>query len=282
MPIEFPRGLGNTNYEYDFFAGSQVLVYFEDVWVDDCVRIAWAVAQNRAPIYGYASQYWNAVVDGVVIVTGSIWVSFKEAGYIPIILRYLSARHTGIPTHASPAIVPQSGAEFSSSLAESSAAFGGTTTGDGPQAGLAQRADIERLVAMDAALADDAEVQAQLARYAVDMAGLSDTEFEDRAEIFEDAVWYGGNRESSGRGRAMSGNHGGGQLSDEQALAFRRADQFPPFDLLVTFGDINTEGTNHSVHRIIDTVITNTEFGGIEATGEPVFVRYDFVARNVM
>ena len=71
-------------------------------------------------------------------------------------------------------------------------------------------------------------------------------------------------------------------MSDEQALAFRRADQFPPFDILVTFGDINTAQANHTVKRITDAVITNTEFGGIEPTGEPVFVRYDFIARNVM
>ena len=164
MAIEFPRGLGNINYEYDFFAGSQVLVYFEDVWVDDCVRVAWAVAQNRAPIYGYASQYWNAVVDGVIIVTGSIWVSFKEAAYIPIILRYIAARHTDAgSTHASPAISPQSGSQYSSPLLEGSRIFGGDD-----QRGLVQRADIERLVAMDAEMADDAEVQARLARYAVD------------------------------------------------------------------------------------------------------------------
>jgi len=284
MPVEFPNSLGNIVYDHDYFSGSQVLVYFEDVLVDDCVRIAFSAEQNRTPIYGYASQYFNGVADGVIIVTGSFWIAYKEAAYIPLILRHVTSRREFSGGHyASPAMTPRSGRGFSSGLAESSRVYEGTTMESGArQSGIVRRASVERLVQRYSADPEDADAQESLAQMALQLGTLSDREFEDQAEMFEDAVWYGGNREASGRGDAMSPNFEGGSIERGRWLAFRRADQYPPFDIILSFGDINNPAANHSVQRIVDTIIVNTEFGGVEPTGEPVYVRYDYIARNLM
>ncbi len=284
MAINFPTGLGNITYEYDYFSGSQTLVYFEEVLVDDIVRIAWSINQQRQPIYGYASQYFNALADGIVIGGGSFWIAYKEAAYIPTILKYIAERRNpDDPIFASPALTPRSGSAHHTGLAQSSAEFQGTTDEGGVrQSGLVQRANIEQLMALEGSEAEDAELQRILQGYSINISAMNDREFEDFAEVFEDAVWYGGNSPRSGRSDAMSGNFSGGEIPEGHALALRRADQFPPFDIIVTFGDINGPASNHTVQRLTDCVITDTQFGPIEPSGEPLYVQHNFIARNMM
>lgn len=284
MPIEFPDGLGRITYEYDYFSGSSTQVFFEDVLVDDIVRIAWSVSQNRQPIYGYASQYYNALADGIVIAGGSFWIAYKEAAYIPTILRYISARRDiNDPMFASPAMSPRSGSGHHSGLIQSAQEWqGGIQEGGARQTGVIQRANIERIMRAESLGADDAELQRTLQQYAINIAAMNDREFEDLAEVFEDALWYGGNSERSGRADAMSGNFAGGEVEDARFLAIRRADQFPPFDVIITFGDMNNPAANHTLQRLTDVVITDTQFGPIESSGEPVYVQHNFIARNMM
>lgn len=284
MPIDFPVGLGNITYEYDYFAGSQVLVYFEDVLVDDIVRIAWSVQQSRQPVYGYASQYFNALADGVIIGGGSFWIAYKEAAYIPAILRYVSERRNlSDPLFASPALTPQPGSQHHTGLAQSAAEFQGDLgEGNVRQSGVVQRANIETLMRLEGTDAEDEELQRVLSGYSINISAMSDREFEDMAEVFEDAVWYGGNSPRSGRSDAMSGNYRGGALEDERFLALRRADQFPPFDIIVSFGDMNSPAANHTLQRLTDCVITETQFGPIQPSGEPIYVQFNFIARNMM
>ena len=211
MDVSFPSSLGNTTYEMDYYAGSQVLVFFEEVLVDDCVRIAWTVEQSRNPVYGYASQYFNTITDGVVIATGSLWIGFKEAAYIPVILRHVAARKgDGGSFFASPAVLPSSGTAHSTSLLQSSEEWeGGVIEGGARMAGEAQRASVERLLEAGAADPDDGDVQASLAQIATSLGALDDQAFEDIAELFEDALWYGTAGPDSGRASTMSGNYSG-------------------------------------------------------------------------
>lgn len=284
MSINFPPQMGRVIYEYDYFAGSQVMVYFDDVLVDDICRIAWGVTQNRQPIYGYASQYWAAVAAGVVIGGGSFWIAFKEAVYIPAILSHIGSRRDGSEdVFPSPARLPEDSRLVTSSLARSANIFEGTVEeGDVRQSGSIIRANIERTLHANTQNPDDAETQARLMQYAANIAALPDREFENMAEFFEDAVWYGGGSAGENRGRtqAASGNWSGGETNEETLLAHRRADQYPPFDIIVTFGDINTAASNHTVIRLTDVIISDTKFVGIEATGEPIAVQYDFIFRN--
>lgn len=282
MAIQFPRNLGNIIYEYDYFSGSQCLVYFEHILLDDCVRIGFNVEQQRRPLFGYASQYYNALAAGVVMVTGSFWIGFKEAAYVPVILKTLTdARIHGDAGEFFGTAAVATGDVHATGVTDSfGLADAAMVAGEGFEV---ERSGVERL--MEAAAADDqsATTARALTSVITQLGALSDSEFEGYAEIFEDAIWYGGNRPQDGRGDAFSQNLASGQsTTDEEFLAYRRADQFPPFDILVTFGDINTQSANHTVHRLMDVTITGTEFSGIEPTGEPVMVRYDFIGRNMM
>lgn len=286
MTVGFPPALGNIIYEYDYFAGSQCIVYFEDVLVDDIVRIAWGVTQNRQPIYGYASQYWSAVAAGTVIGAGSFWTAYKEAAYIPIILQHISSnRDPADQFFSTPALLPFSGGVAALPLTESASVWESNTQDGGARmAGrVSRRNDIQRLMQTADANPDDATAQSEMTQYAINVMALPDRAFEDAAEFFEDAVWYGGNRDmAGGRNAVASGNWGGGEMTEEQAIATRRADQYPPFDILVTFGDINNPAANHTVQRLMNTIITDTKFINIETSGEPIIVQYDFIFRSMM
>jgi hypothetical protein len=282
--IEFPQGLGNITYEYDYFCGGQVLTYFEDILVDDIVRIVWNTQQARKPVYGYASQYWGAVGSGIILCQGSFWIAFKEAAYIPSILRVITSRRDiEDPLFASPASTPLRGTSHHSGLIESSRTYeGGNYEGGARNAGRLQRANIERLMRNEALNPDDENVQRDLQRYAINISAMSDRDFENMAEVFEDAVWYGGNSLNDGRSDAMSGNFEGGALDDARFLSIRRADQFPPFDIIISFGDQNTPASNHTNRRLTSAIIVNTQSGPIDINGEPIYIQYDFIARNEM
>ena len=268
--------------------GAQALVYAEDVLIDDVVRIAWNVSQSRTPIFGYASQYFNALAAGPIIVQGAFWIGFKEAGYMPAILNFISQRRSpDEPFYASPAQLPESGRTFGTSLVQSARVWEGEVEGgETRRAGRVTRAGVERFIRAQDTDPTSLDTSREMRTLTSSLGAMSDQNFEDMAERFEDALWYGGQRPQEGRRESMSGNWAGGSNDSEDVearfLAVRRADQYPPFDLLITFGDMNTPAANHTLHRITDVTILDTEFGGVENTGDPIFVKYSFLARNVM
>lgn len=280
--------------------GSQVLIYFEDVLIEDACRIGWTVNQNRSPIYGYASQYFNALAAGNIIAGGSLWIYFKEVAYMPTILRHVAQRKSADEAnfYATPAILPMDAANFSTSLDHSARLYGGTasvmdfsnssnrTDNDFRQVGRVRRQNIERILESRENNENSETATREMQEMLTSLGAMSDREFEDVAEIFEDAIWYGGNSGASGvnddRGQYHQGNFAGGDIEDARWLGLRRADQYPPFDIVVTYGDMNNGAANHTVHRILDVTITSTEVAAVQASGEPLVVRYDFLARNAV
>jgi hypothetical protein len=83
-----------VNYDYysglNFFSGSQTTVWFGNVYLDDIHYIEWERHQVKRPVYGYASQQFDAVSKGIVIVHGSFAINFRQAGYIPSVMNKIA------------------------------------------------------------------------------------------------------------------------------------------------------------------------------------------------
>ena len=83
----------SSNYilqnEDAYFSGAHVRAFFGPIWVDDIITIQWDLVNNKAPIYGYASRFFDAVADGTVIVNGSFTIAFKDMNYLTTILEKL-------------------------------------------------------------------------------------------------------------------------------------------------------------------------------------------------
>lgn len=87
----------HNRYKYDssglqqfpYYSGSQISIWFGDIWVDDIISMEWTYSQNKKPLYGYASQYFDAVAEGQVMIEGSFVINFREKGYITYVIQNL-------------------------------------------------------------------------------------------------------------------------------------------------------------------------------------------------
>ncbi len=80
---------GRRVYRYDAVTGAQISVYFgTHTLVDDATAIQFALTQSKKPVYGYHSQYFDAVAKGVVIVHGRLFVNFIHQGYLRLLMKH--------------------------------------------------------------------------------------------------------------------------------------------------------------------------------------------------
>lgn len=87
---------GNVNqleYQYfpeEYFSGSDITVYFGDIWLDELSALSFTLYEPVKPIHGYASYTWDAVARGARYVEGQFRIPFKEAGYLTVVLEHLA------------------------------------------------------------------------------------------------------------------------------------------------------------------------------------------------
>ena len=233
-----------TAYEFDYFSGSQIGVYIGDILVDDIMSIQFNVAQSKRPIHGYASQYYHTLADGQVLVQGQFAIPFKEADYLLAVLQRYRDHATPIEDVYSP------------------------TSGRRMDRQKVLRENIERYIertSRDPNLANPYEL-------ALDLSALRDEAFEDMAEQFEDLLWQVPKEKFLEPNVSPHGMF----FSDYT----RRADQYPPFDIFVLYGDIANAAANHTIKRLVDVSILG-QGQAISVGGEPIIEVYSFIAKNL-
>jgi len=77
--IDASRG---RHHKTTYWSGNQGQVWIGPYLVDEVVGIGYKITQNKIPVYGYASQYFDAVADGKVLVTGWITINYVDSGYL--------------------------------------------------------------------------------------------------------------------------------------------------------------------------------------------------------
>lgn len=68
-----------TTYTHDFFSGANVGVWFGGVLFSEAIGIEYSLVQSKRPIYGWASQLFDAVADGIVQAAGTLYINFRQA-----------------------------------------------------------------------------------------------------------------------------------------------------------------------------------------------------------
>lgn len=272
-----PPLAGATYYEYDYFSGSQISIMFGDVLVDSIVHIDFVANQSKTPVYGYANQYYTFAADGKVLVQGSLTVAFKESGYLfwPI-KRFMDQKA------ASQWTTPRYGRDQNGNIVKGY----NFNNSDGTFTTAAQAANNKRIMRNNVEQTMEysaAGLQNRAGGFWKELAALPDDRFEDWAEIFEDAIWYGSDPQNAMmRDRLFSGNLPDRfALEDEDILSHRRADQYPPIDIWIAYGDMNRPAANHTVKKLLDVSFTG-QSQVIEISGEPTYERYSFIARNLV
>ena len=264
--------LGENAYEYDFFAGSQIDVMIGDVVIDSCVSIQFAETQKKIPIFGYANQYYTFLADGQVFVYGALSIAFKEAGYLfwPI-RRFLNRTEAGRWTSPRYAVSPTGEITQGINLGE---------TGTFSEASRAARTSPTVKQTVEDALTS--EHSAQLMETYRELGAMNDDRFEDFAEVFEDAIWWSSGADNPfSKDRLFSNNiNKYTNISKEDVLSHRRADQYPPVDIWITYGDMSRQSHNHTVKKLIDVSFIG-QSQTIEISGDPTYEVYNFIAKNL-
>lgn len=81
---------------FSYYSGSQISIWFGDIWVDDINYISYQYNQEKRPIYGYASQYFDAVAKGQILIQGNFAINFREKGYLSYIINNLPKLETSL------------------------------------------------------------------------------------------------------------------------------------------------------------------------------------------
>jgi hypothetical protein len=253
-----------TVYDQEYFSSSQTNLYIGDVLIDELVGLQFAISQRKRPIYGYASQLFDALAKATVIVEGSFEINFKESGYLFTVLNRFNRlnQQKGTPL-ISPFISTKQLGTTKIRGASREAELGGVA-----------RANIERVLNADKELLDGTLTREQLTNHYQNLAALHNelSGFnnpqgalpiaENIFEEFENQVW------------------GTDPLTDTP----RRTDDsaFDGFTIYITYGDFNSnDRINHTVERI-DFVGLTGKSKLIMLDGNPIREQYTFLARNAV
>ncbi len=274
LPIA--QTIGSPIYDLEYFSSNQAALYIGDVFVDEVIALSYSVQQSKSPIYGYASQLFDAVSHGTVLVQGQFSVNFKESGYLWLILhrykrfqnavdetisRYNNVKDQFTATDVGGKIV---------NVPTSKRILGGKNVpfariqDKNKEFDFISRAGIERLVTGEASRDERFSFYQNLAGYAtISNPKAKDKVFEDIVEVFEDQVWQEDVSELDDFTRRVDDNF------------------FDDFDMFVVFGDYTKPGANHTVRRIRNVHLLGMS-QSIESSGEPISEHYSFLARNII
>ena len=275
-------------YPYDYFSGADCKIFFGDIWVDDIITLQWDVSQRKTPIYGYASQYFDAIAKGQVIVQGSMSVSFKEVGYLNLIQSVINAQQKNsaqvirhkVETYRAEAEAGLS--KFTPRLnyfgdgANQPATASSFSPNGTPQI-VRKEQTIENIL-----FSKKGGDASNAARSVAGELGFSskNRDFEDFAELLEDTIWGDSNGEPYSTKQSLSradefdyNEHGGISIG-------RNGEYSNVLNILLSFGDINDYRAEHTFVMLNDVHFVSTGMI-VSPTGEPIAENYNFIAREI-
>jgi len=80
---------GNVNYRRfseEYFSGSDISIYFDNVYIDEIKNLTFGLSEKVLPIYGYKSFKVDSWARGSRIVQGQFTINFKEAYYLHAVM----------------------------------------------------------------------------------------------------------------------------------------------------------------------------------------------------
>jgi hypothetical protein len=68
------------------YTGANISITIGSKFIANAFGISWEVSQNKRPIYGYNSMYYDSVASGQVIVMGQIYINYQHPNYLSSLL----------------------------------------------------------------------------------------------------------------------------------------------------------------------------------------------------
>lgn len=263
-------------YDLEYFSGAQMTMYIGDVLIDEVTSLQVSVQQQKRPIYGYASQLFDKVATGTVLVEGQFTINFKEAGYLNTVLERYKSMSSGSPIPFNSPFMSKDGfSQISKDRSGGAKQFG--------EKGFLKRQNIEQVSQTNKVVngvitgefngrnvrpEEMIEFYRSLSGFNNNAPARNGTTAgalnpaEDIFERFEDKIWSSDRLDEDSQGRRGDSN------------------KFNDFTIYAVFGDYNSnDGVNHTAKRI-DNVHIIGQSQVIQINGEPIGEQYSFFARN--
>jgi hypothetical protein len=272
MPNPNPADLRGF-YNVEYFSGAQALIYIGDILVDEITSINFRIQQDRSPIYGYASTFFDDVSEGTKLVIGSFSINFKEAGYLWLILNRYQHMTQGKKNKLNP-FHENAGSEAAHRRTIEMIVNGemGAFEKNKTFQQLTAHASLTGFASRSRALASNPKETGKGVGkgFLTELAGRS---AESVFESFENFVW-GGPRGTITTFNQEQFNVNSNRQADDPDLN--------PFDIYVTFGDyVADDSMNHTVQRL-DQVYILGNSKQIVIDGQPIQEVYNFIARDLV
>ncbi|MCK9429440.1 MAG: hypothetical protein M0R17_05510 [Candidatus Omnitrophica bacterium] len=285
-PFSTPTRDNYQTYPYDYYSSSDCKIFLGDIWCDDIVSIQYNCSQSKTPIYGYASQNFDAIAKGQILVQGTLAIAFKEVGYLNVIQATLEAQRRNSSEVISSKIksyqteAKDGTAKFIPRLntigeqsVDSQVSFQYSPNGS-PQI-IRQQQTIEQILTSKKGNIASSGVAKELGL------GPSDNrDFEDFAEVLEDSIWGDSNGQAINlvdklkRVDEFDYNSNGG-------ITTAKGRQYSDvLNIMLTFGDINDYRAEHTMIVINDVHFTSSSLI-VNTDGNPIFEEYTFIARDI-
>lgn len=281
-----PNNLGSTIYETDWYSGTQISVMVGDILIDCAVSISFSFAQSKMPIFGYASQYYSFLADGHNVGSGTLTIAFKESGYLMYPIQkfvnnsaeidVIEANKEWADKHPELWKSPRYSIDSEGNIINSYSPSSYTLTEAAKEARKKEvfQGNVEQ------SFLDTPKNKQKFWR---ELGYLPDDQFEDYAEVFEDAIWYGSDKANGlVRDKLFAKNiRNAVNVSDEDVLSHRSPLLYPPIDIWIIYGDMSRQPNNHTVKKLLD--VSFTEMSQvIESNGQPIFEQYNFICKNIV
>jgi hypothetical protein len=241
-------------WDKEYFNGSTSSIYFGDIWIDEVSMFQVEVVHTKTPVYGYASNFFDAIIDGPVLVRGSFAINYKETGYLYMALEAYQSRIKGKANSYGPYDGNEKKNQIKRANLES----------------MINNSNIYGPVSKQPPDGWEYEQYKQITNFAsyaqANDRGLD--KFENLAEEFEDVFW----KQSKRFGGPNSINE-----SSRNSLGIER----DGFDIYVINGDYNNPIANHTTRKIHNVNLVSSSMV-IDSSGRPIQEVYGFLAKNLI
>lgn len=290
-----------NTYSYDYFSGCQSKVFFGDIWVDDIVTIQYNIGQAKEPIYGYASQNYDAIMMGTILGQGSLTISFKETGYLNVIKALLDYQKQSVG-NAKVNVANRLQNRQIGNLSANIRSVGQLSdqVNPGLTPGLVRQSEtIEEI--LDNLKAKDISATGTIGRsnkhYSIEAGNrkvptdlFKNTrgnirDFEDIAQLLENSIWGDDNGRPFGTNmpKLLRADEFDYKYKDFRHTGIKSAigDNYSDaFNILITFGDMTDHRAEHTI-LVLNDVHFTTQNLVVTPDGEPIGETYTFIFRDL-
>jgi len=254
-------------YYTEFYSGQQVRAYINDVLLD-LVAIGWNATQNKMPVYGFASQLFDAVAEGTFIVNGEFTLAFKDIATMHFINQHIRGQEYDAEIYAAN-IKKLRTLPSASVLYE----MGPGSVGLTPIVGKIQELTIDE---EGNVVPDGTKGKIYVSKNRIeDLFGGPDN-FDDLCDALEDSIWGIGDYYKNKYRRADEIDKE--RKYDSYGIGYDTAGK--GFNLLITYGNPNNSESEHSLKVLNDVHILGSA-QSIDPNAGFIIETFSFFARNM-